>query len=82
MNLSTKPVYELAGIIEADWNSRGKGVSPYAAPYLSAMYALTRVEDNYFLDSGDSVIRYFLANASGWRGDTAKAVKAELKSRL
>jgi hypothetical protein len=36
--------------------------------------------DRYGMDSGKSIILYFLANASTWRGDTAKRVKAELKA--
>ena len=32
-------------------------------------------------DSGRSIVRYFLGNAGAWRGDVAKAIKAELKRR-
>ena len=32
-------------------------------------------------DSGRSIVRYFLGNAGTWRGDVAKAIKAELKRR-
>ena len=53
-----------------------------AAPYLDAMTRLQSVNDPYYQDSGRSVINYFLANASGFRGDAAKALKAELKNLL
>jgi hypothetical protein len=33
-------------------------------------------------DSARSVVLYFLSNASSWRGDVAKRVKAELKAHL
>lgn len=53
-----------------------------AAPYLDAMTRLQSADDPYFHDSGRSVINYFLANAAGFRGDAAKALKAELKNLL
>lgn len=68
----------LVRAIWSDW----KGVSYAARPYLSAMSGLASPLDNYGADSGPSVIRYFLANAAGWRGPVAKAVKAELKARI
>jgi hypothetical protein len=57
-------------------------LSPYAKPYLDAMSTLVSVKDNYYADSGSSVVAYFLANAGGWRGDTARRIKAELKLML
>lgn len=77
-----RPISEIAREINSDWGKLGKGVSPYAKPYLDAMHALTDINDNYYLDSADSVIRYFLANASTWRGEKAKEIKKELKSLL
>ena len=79
---SNMSIRDLAAVISEDWNSKGKGVNYAAQPYLDAMSTLTSISDNYMFDSGDSVVRYFLSNASSWRGDVAKAVKAELKSRL
>lgn len=72
----------IAEEIRADWSTRGKGVSPYAEPYLSAMATLDNVRQNYYADPAASIVRYFLANASSWRGDKARAVKAELKSMV
>lgn len=51
-----------------------------AAPYLDAMTRLQSASDPYYQDSGRSVINYFLANAAGFRGGAAKALKAELKN--
>lgn len=70
-----RPISEIALEIKKDW---GK-VSPYAAPYLTAMYCLTNVTDRYQLDDGKSIIAYFLSNAGTWKGETAKRIKAELK---
>jgi len=68
----------IARDIRVDW----KNVNFAAKPYLAAMHSLGSVNDNYGYDDGRSIILYFLSNASTWRGPTAKAIKAELKSML
>lgn len=73
-----RPLYEIASEIRKDW----KPVNYAAVPYLDAMRDLDRITDNYLFDSGRSVVAYFLSNASTWRGETAKRVKAELKTML
>lgn len=57
---------------------------PYfgAKPYLDAMTQLNSINDKYFHDDAKSVIMYFLANASTFRGNDAKVLKAELKAML
>ena len=53
----------------------------YAArPYLDAMLQLNSINDRYYDDSAKSVVLYFLSNASSFRGERAKALKAELKA--
>jgi hypothetical protein len=79
---NARPLWFIAREIAADWSGKGKGVSPYAKPYLDAMGYLNTVRDNYFHDTGSSVVAYFLANAGSWRGDVARRVKAELKAML
>ena len=55
----------------------------YAAePYLQAMAMLHSVNDMYGFDSAKSIVLYFLGNASSFRGDDAKRIKAELKSLI
>lgn len=73
-----RPLYEIAREIRKDWTK----VSPYAAPYLQAMFCLESITDNYGFDSGRSIVSYFLANAGTWRGETAKRIKAELKAMV
>ena len=70
-----RSISTIAREIRADWQK------PYfgAVPYLSAMQSLDSIEDNYYEDSGKSVVLYFLANAQTWKGEKARAVKAELK---
>ena len=76
-NLNKLSISAIARLIRGDW----KKVNYAAAPYLDAMFSLDDVTDKYYEDSGKSVILYFLANAGSWRGEVAKAVKAELKWR-
>ena len=73
-----RPISTIAGEIYMDWEKPN-----YAAqPYLDAMFSLTSTDDDYGLDSGRSVVAYFLSNAGTWRGETARKLKAELKEML
>ena len=73
-----RPIYDIAHEISSDWKK------PYfgAVPYLNAMHTLVDLQSRYGLDDAKGILAYFLANASTWRGDTAKRVKAELKAIL
>ena len=65
----------IAQEISLDW---GDKISPHAVPYLEAMSDLQSVNDNFYADSGRSVVAYFLANAQTWRGEKAREIKKEL----
>jgi hypothetical protein len=78
INFSTLNIAALARVIRRDWAKVYFG----AAPYLQAMATIDKASDSYGYDSGKSIIRYFLAKASTYRGPMAKAIKAELKRRL
>jgi hypothetical protein len=71
-----RPIYEIALEIKSLWKK------PYfgAVPYLDAMVHLNSIDDYFFLDSAKEVVLYFLANASTFRGEDARRLKAELKS--
>lgn len=73
---STRSLSEIATDINAYWPK------PYfgAVPYIEAMSSLTSIHDHYFMDSAKSVVLYFLANATTWKGEHARRIKAELKS--
>ena len=74
----TRSLSTIANNIRKDWTKPN-----YAAvPYLDAMRHLDTMQDKYYYDDASSVVRYFLANATSWKGDTARAIKAELKSML
>ena len=74
----TRTLSTIARDISRDWTK------PYfgATPYLDAMHSLQSIHDKYYFDTAESVVRYFLANATTWKGETARAIKAELKAML
>lgn len=74
---TTRPLYEIASEIRRDWGTK---VNYAAKPYLSAMAGLNSITDSYGYDDARSIVLYFLSNASSWRGDNAKRIKAELKA--
>jgi len=62
---------------------RADNVKCFAARhYLDAMACIETPDDSYGLDSGRSIVTYFLVNASTWRGPDARRIKAELKKLL
>ena len=75
--LKTMSIKQLARVITKNWQK----VNYTAKPYLQAMYCMEKVTDNYGLDSGKGIILRFLCNATTWRGEIARMVKAELKAR-
>lgn len=77
-NIKEMPLYEIAGVIARDWTNVWFG----AVPYLDAMRSLSSTDDMYGLDSGDSIVAYFVSNAATWKGETARTVKAELRRRI
>ena len=76
---NVRSLKEIAAEIRKDW-----GAKMYfgAKPYVSAMACLDSINDRYICESGDYIVRYFLANASSWRGETARRVKKELNQML
>ena len=75
----TRPLHEIAKEIRSDWGSK---IYFGAKPYLGAMLTLNSVDDKYMCDDAKTIIRYFLANASSWRGEVARRIKKELNSLL
>lgn len=73
-----RPIWKITEEILTDWQN----VSPHAQPYLNAMLYLDDFTSQYGLDDGESVVLYFLSNATTWRGETARRIKAELRKDL
>jgi hypothetical protein len=76
--LAARSLSEIAAEIRADWSKVYFG----AVPYLDAMGDLDSINDHYGMDDGSSIVAYFLSNATTWRGETARRVKAELNAML
>jgi hypothetical protein len=74
--MTHRPLWQIANEIRQDWKK------PYfgAVPYLEAMSSLDQATEDYGLDSAVSIVLYFLSNATTWKGETARRVKAELKA--
>lgn len=73
-----RQLHEIANDIYDNWSK----INYAAKPYLEAMAGLNSINDNYGYDDGRSIIAYFLSNASSWKGDKAREIKAELKKML
>lgn len=76
--LHPRPIHVIAREINSNWPKVNFG----AVPYLGAMRSLESIKDTYGADSGESVVRYFLANAGSWRGHKARELKKELNDIL
>lgn len=77
-DLTNLTIYEIADRIYRNW----KNVYFGAKPYLDAMMSLTTIDDMYICESGRSIVTYFLSNASQFKGEEARLIKAELNRRL
>jgi hypothetical protein len=83
----SRKLWEIAADIIADLKLQaGPGnwtVKYYGAvPYLNAMRELGSVSENFGMDSGKSMVLYAMSNLGKWRGERARALKAELKGLL
>jgi len=67
------------GVIAIEIEKAWPKVNYAARPYLDAMKQLNSISDDFYGDSGKSVVLYFLSNALTWRGDDARRIKAELR---
>ncbi len=76
--MTNRPIHEIANEIRKYWHP----VNFAAKPYLDAMLTLNTTDDKYGLDSGKSIVLYFLGNAATFRGEHAKRIKNELKQIL
>ncbi len=76
--LKSLNIEQIARLIKRTWSK----VNYAAVPYLDAMLQMDSVNDAYGYDDGKSIVRYFLANANAFKGEQARLIKAELKSRL
>ena len=71
-----RQIFEVASDIKKEW----KNVYFGAVPYLSAMHSLRDKNSTFGCESAKSIVLYFLSNASQFKGEKAKDLKAELKA--
>ena len=74
---------EIVDLIRTDWRT----MSASSRAYYDAMLdqnalGLSWVTDAYYADGRGEIAYRFLGDATSWRGETARAVKAEMKRRL
>jgi hypothetical protein len=76
-----RPLHVIAAEIRRDWTAQrtDRRVPVYADAYLRPMETLTSINDNYHMDTAYSIVLYFLANATTWRGEAAQKIKHELR---
>lgn len=74
----TRPLSAIFAEVRRLW------LRPYfgAVPYIQALSGLDSIDDDYGADDARSLVLYFLANATTWRGEDARRIKAELKALL
>lgn len=75
---SVRPLHEIVREIRSNW----KKVNYGAVPYLDAMSGLNTITDRYGVEDGKTQVLYFLSNATSWKGDTARRIKAELNKMI
>ena len=71
---------EIAIEIKSSWRNMFFG----AVPYVDALCTIWSSDKSahYLFEDAETIVRYFLANASTWRGSDARRIKAELKSMI
>ena len=74
-----RPLYEIGREIKRIWCAK---VYFGAVPYLDALCTLQDKNSEYGCDSAESIVNYFLGNASTFKGDEARKLKAELKAAI
>lgn len=67
-------------IMKSQWYRSNSSI--YARDYICAMLDLGSIDDQYGLDSGESVVLYALSNMATFKGEEARAIKLELKAHL
>jgi hypothetical protein len=77
-NITPRAIHSIATDISREW----KNVYYGAVPYLNAMKSLNSISEDYYEDRAETIIIYFLANASTFRGEKARALKLELNNLL
>lgn len=76
-----RPLYEIARDALRDDTLKGSARA-FAQPYLAALTHCSKADDEYIFEDARTQILYALSNLQSWRGESARTIKAELKSHL
>jgi hypothetical protein len=81
---TVRSISTIAAEIRRDWRNKKRepSVNFSAKPYLRVMDQMDKITEPYFADSGKEIVMRFLCNASSWKGEVARRVKAELNAML
>ena len=76
-----RPIWAIAREIRAKWVKKDGTPNVWfgAVPYLKAMETLTHINEMYGLDTAQTVVIYFLANAAQFKGEDARRIKKEIR---
>jgi hypothetical protein len=73
-----RPLHKIADDIMRKWrNPAGSAI-----PYINALTHLGTMDSKYGHEDAEGIVLRFLNEASGWRGEDAKRIKAELRAML
>lgn len=77
-----RTLHQIAKEICEDHDKQGKLLHYTLVPYVDAMLQIhsSDPEATYIYDDARTIVMYFLANASVWKGETARRIKNELKT--
>ncbi len=73
-----RSINQIMADVKSDWKKPYYG----AVPYIDALSRCESITDSYGFDDVVSLINYFLANATYWRGAKAREIKKELNDML
>jgi hypothetical protein len=74
--MTTRTLSQIAADIRQHWTHPNYG----AVPYLQAMGRINGgIDAKYGAEDARDIVAYFLSNATSWRGEHARRIKAELK---
>lgn len=82
MAQNKRKLSEIAQEVKQDYKSQGKFPNSGMIPYLNAMLAIHSSDPDarYLYEDASTIVAYFLANATTWKGETARRIKQELKT--
>jgi len=76
-----RDICEIAGDIARDPSLTGTARAT-SMPYLDGLKCVRTSSDMFGMDNAGHLVAYALGNLKSWRGESARALKAELKAHI